>query len=115
MRFARRVVVSGQSRAGDGTAWCEQTETSDVSASGAFFQLNQRVSCGERLRLRAHLPDGAVVEVRALIIRVAPASYSLVSVGVQIIERNEVWVGLFSAWVANERGVVSGRDATLAE
>ena len=62
LRMALRlpVVVSGRSE--DGAAWSEPTETDDISTSGALFHLNQRVSRGERLYLRAHKPDGAPVD-----------------------------------------------------
>ena len=49
------IVVSG--RADDGAAWSEPTETDDISTSGALFHLNQKVSIGEKLYIRAHRPD----------------------------------------------------------
>ena len=76
-RFALRMtlrlplVVSGRTE--DGSAWSEPTETDDISTSGALFHLNQKVNRGERLYLRAHRPDGAPIEVTAIVIRTAPA------------------------------------------
>ena len=59
LRMAMRlpIVVSGRSE--DGAAWSEPTETDDISTSGTLFHLNQKVTRGERLYLRAHRPDGA--------------------------------------------------------
>ena len=99
-RFALRmslrlpIVVSG--RAEDGSAWSEPTETDDISTSGALFHLNQKVNRGERLYLRAHRPDGAPIEVTALVVRVAPAIYGTARVGVQIAEPTENWLRLFT-------------------
>lgn len=106
-RFALRmslrlpIVVSG--RAEDGSAWSEPTETDDISTSGTLFHLNQKVSRGERLYLRAHRPDGAPIEVTALVVRVAPAIYGTARVGVQIAEPTENWLRLFVSWVADEQ------------
>jgi hypothetical protein len=106
-RFALRMslrlplVVSG--RAEDGSAWSEPTETDDISTSGALFHLNQKVNRGERLYLRAHRPDGAPIEVTAIVIRTAPAIYGTARVGVQITEPTENWLRLFVSWVADEQ------------
>ena len=106
-RFALRmslrlpIVVSGRSE--DGSAWSEPTETDDISTSGTLFHLNQRVSRGERLYVRAHRPDGAPIEVTALVVRVAPAIYGTARVGVQIAEPTENWLRLFVSWVADEQ------------
>jgi hypothetical protein len=106
-RFALRmtlrlpIVVSG--RAEDGSAWSEPTETDDISHTGALFHLNQKVSRGERLYLRAHRPDGAPIEVTAVVIRIAPAIYGTARVGVQIAESPENWMRLFVSWVAEEQ------------
>ncbi len=106
-RFALRmslrlpIVISG--RAEDGSAWSEPTETDDISTSGALFHLNQKVSRGERLYLRAHRPDGAPIEVTAVVVRVAPAIYGTARVGVQIAEPTENWLRLFVSWVADEQ------------
>ena len=65
-RFALRmslrlpIVISGRTE--DGSAWSEPTETDDISTSGALFHLNQKVTRGERLYLRAHRPDGTPIE-----------------------------------------------------
>ena len=57
LRMALRlpIVVSGRSE--DGAAWSEPTETDDISTSGALFHLNQKVSIGDNLYVRAHRPD----------------------------------------------------------
>src|SRR4028118_593144 len=78
-RFALRmslrlpIVVSG--RAEDGAAWREPTETDDISPTGALFHLNQKVTRGEQLYLRAHRPDGAPIEVTVRVVRIASAIY----------------------------------------
>ena len=95
------IVVSG--RAEDGAAWSEPTETDDISTSGALFHLNQRVSIGEKLYLRAHRPDGGPTEVTATVVRVSPAIYGTARVGVQIAEPAKNWTRLFVSWVADEQ------------
>jgi hypothetical protein len=100
-RFALRmslrlpIVVSG--RAEDGSAWSEPTETDDISTSGALFHLNQKVTRGERLYLRAHRPDGTPIEATALV------------------EPTENWLRLFVSWVADEQPVTSDPDAPPTE
>jgi hypothetical protein len=106
-RFALRmtlrmpIVVSGRTE--DGSAWSEPTETDDISTSGALFHLNQKVSRGERLYLRAHRPDGAPIETTAIVVRVAPAVYGTARVGVQIADPMDSWLRLFVSWVADEQ------------
>jgi hypothetical protein len=118
-RFALRmslrlpIVVSGRTE--DGSAWSEPTETDDISNTGTLFHLNQKVNRGERLYIRAHRPDGAPIEVTAVVVRVAPAIYGTARVGVQIAEPNENWVRLFVSWVADEAPVVSDPDAPPPE
>ncbi len=108
-RFALRmslrlpIVVSG--RAEDGAAWSEPTETDDISTTGALFHLNQKVARDERLYLRAHRPDGAPIEVTAMVVRVAPAIYGTARIGVSISEPVENWLRLFVSWVADEQPV----------
>lgn len=63
------------------------------------------MSRGERLYLRAHRPDGAPIEVTAIVVRVAPAIYGTARVGVQIAEPTENWLRLFVSWVADEQPV----------
>ena len=69
LRMALRlpIVVSGRSE--DGAAWSEPTETDDISTSGALFHLNQKVSIGEKLYIRAHRPDGSATETTATVVR----------------------------------------------
>lgn len=106
-RFALRmtlrlpIVVSGRSE--DGAAWSEPTETDDISTSGALFHLNQKVSRGEQLYLRAHRPDGSPIEVTARVVRTASAIYGTARVGVAIQEPTENWLRLFVSWVADEQ------------
>ena len=95
------IVVSG--RADDGAAWSEPTETDDISTLGALFQLNQKVANGDNLYIRSHRPDGVPVEVKAQVVRIAPAVYGTARVGVNIIEPKENWLRLFVAWVADDQ------------
>jgi PilZ domain-containing protein len=105
-RFALRmtlrlpIVVSGSGE--DGSTWTEPTETDDISTAGALFHLNQEVSPGERLHLRAHCRDGAPVEVTAAVIRIAPAIYGTARVGVEIVQPDNSWSRLFVSWVADD-------------
>jgi len=103
LRMALRMPIVVSGRADDGSAWSEPTETDDISTSGALFHLNQKVSRGERLYLRAHRPDGAPIETTALVVRVAPAVYGTARVGVQIAEPMDSWLRLFVSWVADEQ------------
>ena len=103
LRMALRLPIVVSGRAEDGSAWSEPTETDDISTSGALFHLNQKVSRGERLYLRAHRPDGAPIEVTAVVIRIAPAIYGTARVGVQIAESAENWLRLFVSWIADEQ------------
>jgi hypothetical protein len=107
LRMALRlpIVVSGRDE--DGAAWSEPTETDDISTSGALFHLNQKVTRGERLYIRAHRPDGSPIEVTAMVVRVAPAIYGTARVGVSISEPTENWLRLFVSWVADEQPVQS--------
>lgn len=106
LRMALRlpIVVSGRSE--DGAAWSEPTETDDISTSGTLFHLNQKVTRGERLYLRAHKPDGTPIEATAIVIRVAPAIYGTARIGVQIAEPADNWLRLFVSWVADEQPAV---------
>jgi hypothetical protein len=103
LRMALRLPIVVSGRAEDGSAWSEPTETDDISTSGALFHLNQKVSRGERLYLRAHRPDGAPIEVTAVVIRIAPAIYGTARVGVQIADSTEYWLRLFVSWVADDQ------------
>ena len=107
------IVVSGRTE--DGAAWSEPTETDDISTSGALFHLNQKVTRGDRLYLRAHRPDGAPIEATALVVRVAPAIYGTARVGVQIAEPTENWLRLFVSWVADEQPPVNDPEASPSE
>lgn len=103
LRMALRLPIVISGRAEDGAAWSEPTETDDISTSGALFHLNQKVSRGERLYLRAHRADGTPIEVTAVVIRIAPAIYGTARVGVQIAESAENWLRLFVSWVADDQ------------
>lgn len=106
-RFALRmslrlpIVVSGNSD--DGATWSEPTETDDISTLGALFHLNQKVKAGENLYIRSHRPDGVSVEVKAKVVRIAPALYGSARIGVVISETMENWIRLFVAWVADDQ------------
>jgi hypothetical protein len=103
LRMALRLAIVVSGRAEDGAAWSEPTETDDISTSGALFHLNQKVTKGERLYIRAHRPDGSPIEVTAMVVRVAPAIYGTARVGVSISEPMENWLRLFVSWVADEQ------------
>ncbi len=103
LRMALRLPIVVSGRADDGAAWSEPTETDDISTTGTLFHLNQQVSVGENLYLRSHRPDGVPVEVKAEVVRIAPAVYGTARVGVNIIEPKENWLRLFVAWVADDQ------------
>ena len=103
LRMALRLPIVVSGRADDGAAWSEPTETDDISTTGTLFHLNQQVSAGENLYLRSHRPDGVPVEVKAEVVRIAPAVYGTARVGVNIIEPKENWLRLFVAWVADDQ------------
>jgi hypothetical protein len=113
-RFALRmavkldIVVSGRTE--DGASWSEPTVTDDISTAGALFHLNQKVTRGEHLHLRAHKPDGATIEASATVIRLAPAVYGTARVGVQIVEPADNWLRLFVSWVADEQPAPPAED-----
>jgi hypothetical protein len=110
LRMALRLPIVVSGRAEDGAAWSEPTETDDISTSGTLFHLNQKVTRGERLYLRAHRPDGAPIEVTAMVIRVAPAIYGTARIGVQISEPMDNWLRLFVSWVADEQPATTEAD-----
>ena len=112
LRMALRlpIVVSGRSE--DGAAWSEPTETDDISTSGALFHLNQKVSIGEKLYVRAHRPDGSATETTATVVRLSPAIYGTARVGVQMAERAESWARLFVSWVADEQAAAPGEGSS---
>ncbi len=103
LRMALRLPVVVSGRAEDGAAWSEPTETDDISTTGALFHLNQKISRGEQLYLRAHRPDGAPIEVTARVVRVAAAIYGTARIGVAIVEPAENWLRLFVSWIADEQ------------
>jgi hypothetical protein len=104
LRMALRLPIVVSGRTDDGAAWSEPTETDDISTTGTLFHLNQKVSSGETLYLRSHRPDGVPVEVKAQVVRIAPAVYGSARIGVQIIEPKDNWLRLFVAWVADDQG-----------
>ena len=105
LRMALRLPVVVSGRAEDGAAWSEPTETDDISTLGALFQLNQKVNQGDVLYIRSHRPDGVPVEVKAQVMRIAPANYGTSRVGVSITEPKESWLRLFVAWVADDNAI----------
>ena len=110
LRMALRLPVVVSGRADDGSAWSEPTETDDISTLGALFHLNQKVSRGDQLYVRAHRPDGSPIEATAKVIRIAPAIYGTARIGVQIVEPADNWLRLFVAWVADEQGSPSSEE-----
>lgn len=111
LRMALRLPIVVSGRAEDGAAWSEPTETDDISTSGALFHLNQKVSRGDLLYIRAHRPDGSATEATAVVVRVSPAIYGTARVGVQINEPAENWTRLFVAWVADEQPATEDESA----
>ncbi|MCD9186589.1 MAG: PilZ domain-containing protein [Pyrinomonadaceae bacterium] len=105
LRMALRLPVVVSGRAEDGAAWSEPTETDDISTLGALFQLNQKVNQGDVLYIRSHRPDGVPVEVKAQVMRIAPANYGTSRVGVSITDPKESWLRLFVAWVADDNAM----------
>jgi hypothetical protein len=103
LRMALRLPVVVSGRSDDGAAWSEPTETDDITTTGTLFHLNQKVAVGENLYLRSHRPDGVPVEVKAEVVRIAPAVYGTTRVGVIITEPKENWLRLFVAWVADDQ------------
>ena len=114
LRMALRLPIVVSGRAEDGAAWSEPTETDDISTLGALFHLNQKVSRGDQLYLRAHRPDGAPIEVTARVVRLAPAVYGTARVGVQIMEPTDNWLRLFVSWVADEQSAEQAAEQTTA-
>lgn len=111
LRMALRLPIVVSGRAEDGAAWSEPTETDDISTSGALFHLNQKVSIGEHLYIRAHKPDNSPTEATATVVRISPAIYGTARVGVQIAEPSENWMRLFVAWVADEQASAAGDES----
>ena len=109
LRMALRLPVVVSGRDDDGATWSEPTETNDISTLGALFQLNQKIEQGDSLYIRSHRPDGVPVEVKAKAVRVLPANYGTLRVGVSIVEQKESWLRLFVAWIADDN-VLEGVD-----
>lgn len=103
LRMALRLPIVVSGRSDDGAAWSEPTETDDISTTGALFHLNQKIAVGENLYLRSHRPDGVPVEVKAAVVRTAPAVHGTTRVGVTITEPKDNWLRLFVAWVADDQ------------
>ena len=103
LRMALRLPIVVSGRSDDGAAWSEPTETDDISTTGTLFHLNQKIAADENLYLRSHRPDGVPVEVKARVVRLAPANHGTTRVGVEIIEPKENWLRLFVAWVADDQ------------
>ena len=112
LRMALRLPIVVSGRAEDGGAWSEPTETDDISTSGALFHLNQKVSIGENLYIRAHKPDNSPTEATATVVRISPAIYGTARVGVQIAEPSENWMWLFVAWVADEQATATDEKSS---
>jgi hypothetical protein len=111
LRMALRLPIVVSGRADDGAAWSEPTETDDISTSGALFHLNQKVSIGEHLYIRAHKPDNSPTEATATVVRISPAIYGTARIGVQIAEPSENWMRLFVAWVADEQATATSDES----
>ena len=103
LRMALRLPIVVSGRSDDNAAWSEPTETDDISTTGALFHLNQTVAAGENLYLRSHRPDGVPVEVKAQIVRIAPAAYGTTRVGVSVVEQKDNWLRFFVSWIADDQ------------
>lgn len=103
LRMALRLPIVVSGRAEDGAAWSEPTETDDISTTGALFQLNQKVGIGENLYIRSHRPDGMPVEIKAVVVRTAPAMHGTNRIGIAVVEPMENWLRLFVAWIADDQ------------
>lgn len=103
LRMALRLPIVVSGRSDDNTAWSEPTETDDISTTGALFHLNQTVAAGENLYLRSHRPDGVPVEVKAQVVRVAPAAYGTTRIGVSVVEAKDNWLRFFVSWIADDQ------------
>lgn len=103
LRMALRLPIVVSGRTEDGATWSEQTETDNISTTGALFHLNQEVSSDESLYIRSHRPDGVPVEVKAKIIRTSPSAHGTTRIGVAISEPKESWLRLFVLWVADDK------------
>jgi hypothetical protein len=103
LRMALRLPIVVSGRTEDGAAWSEPTETDDISTTGALFQLNQKVGVGENLYIRSHRPDGMPVEIKAVVVRTAPAMHGTNRIGVAVVEPMENWLRLFVAWIADDQ------------
>jgi hypothetical protein len=77
-----------------------------------LFHLNQKVSIGEHLYIRAHKPDNSPTEATATVVRISPAIYGTARVGVQIAEPSENWMRLFVAWVADEQATTTDEKSS---
>src|SRR2546423_15116228 len=85
LRMALRLPIVVSGRAEDDSAWGEPTETDDISTLGALFHLNQKVSRGDQLYLRAHRPDGSPLQATAPGGGNPPAIYRTARVGVPVL------------------------------
>ncbi len=115
LRIARRIPIVVSGRQGDGSAWSEPTETTDISSIGVQFEIDERAEPGDRLRLRAPRADGGMTEVTATVVRTAPAAFGRRRVGAEIAQPVEGWIRLFVSWVADGEGhAPAGKKLTPA-
>src|SRR5829696_10365344 len=112
-RMALRLplVVTGVSA--DGAAWCEPTESEDVSTAGASFRLSNEVGVGDRLRLRAQ-PCGAreTVETEVVVVHTAPAPFGGTRAGVLVSGPTEAWLRFYLSWAGETEGAPEGAAVT---
>ena len=97
------LVVTGASA--DGAAWCEPTQTEDVSHDGASFRLSNEVRAGDRLRLRVQ-PCGAreTVEAEAVVVNVTPAPFGGSRAGALVSGPTEAWLRFYFSWAKDVEG-----------
>lgn len=110
LRMALRLPLVVSGRIKDGAAWSEPTETDDISTGGASFHLNQEVSIGDTLYIRAHHADGSPTETTATVVRESPAIYGTARIGVQVIDKIENWTRFFVSWVADQQTVMPSQS-----
>jgi hypothetical protein len=83
--------------------WSEETTMEDVSAQGALCYLSHRVNLGERLKLKAKLPNGSAIELLGRIVHIATVSPTKNRVGVKVVGDSKMWEQFFLAWLTDER------------
>ena len=104
------LVVTGV--AADGAAWCEPTQTDELSASGASFRLSNEVAVGDRLRVRAQqYGSRGAVQAEAVVVHSSPAPFGCTRVGVLVSGVTEVWLGFYLSWAEEAEGAAAPAES----